>query len=46
VALRVAGYSREQMAERTGDTRRTVDRQVGRAQGKLSAARLAEAKVG
>ena len=37
LGLRVAGYSREQMAELTGETGRTVDRQLGRAQRKLRA---------
>jgi DNA-directed RNA polymerase specialized sigma24 family protein len=46
VGLRAAGYSREQMAELTGDSYRTVDRQLGRAQRKLRAARRAEASVG
>jgi hypothetical protein len=46
VSLRVAGYSREQMAELTGDSCSTVDRQLGRAQRELSVARLAEAQVG
>ena len=39
LGLRVAGYSREQMAGLTGETDRTVDRQLGRAQRKLNAAR-------
>jgi hypothetical protein len=45
VGLRAAGYSREQMAELTGDTYRTVDRQLGWAQGKLRVARRAEVGV-
>ncbi len=39
VGLRVGGYSREEMAELTGETHRTVDRQLGRAQRKLNDAR-------
>ncbi len=46
VGLRVAGYSREQMAELTGETCRVVDRQLGRAQRRLRAVRWSEAKVG
>jgi RNA polymerase sigma factor (sigma-70 family) len=46
VGLRVAGYSREQMAELTGDTHRSVDRQLGRARRKLRHARQSDAQVG
>ena len=45
VGLRAAGFSREQMAELTGDTYRTVDRQLAGAQRKLRVARRAAAKV-
>jgi DNA-directed RNA polymerase specialized sigma24 family protein len=45
VGLRAAGYSREQMAELTGDPYRTVDTQLGRAQRKLRIARRAETEV-
>jgi len=41
IALRGLGYSRRQMAELTGDSCRTVDRQLGRAQRKLALARHA-----
>jgi DNA-directed RNA polymerase specialized sigma24 family protein len=46
IALRAAGYSRHQMAALTGDSYRTVDRQLVRAQAKLRDARSAEAEVG
>jgi RNA polymerase sigma factor (sigma-70 family) len=46
LGLRLAGYSRDQIAQLTGDSHRTVDRQLGRAQRKLRTARRAEAKVG
>jgi DNA-binding CsgD family transcriptional regulator len=46
VGLRVAGYSRAEMAELTGGTQRTVERHLGRAQRKLRDARLAEATLG
>jgi DNA-binding CsgD family transcriptional regulator len=46
VDLRVAGYSREQMAELTRDSFRTVDRQLGRAQRKLRDARRGKAEIG
>jgi RNA polymerase sigma factor (sigma-70 family) len=46
LGLRVAGYSREEIVELTGDSYRTVDRQLSRAQRKLLTARRAEAKVG
>jgi DNA-directed RNA polymerase specialized sigma24 family protein len=39
VGLRVCGYDRRSMAELTGDSERTVDRQLGRAQRKLATAR-------
>lgn len=45
VGLRVAGYSREQMAELTGETCRVVDRQLGRAQRRLRAVRSSEAST-
>jgi DNA-binding CsgD family transcriptional regulator len=45
VGLRAAGYSREQMAELTGDTYRTVERQLGLAQRKLRFAHRAVAQV-
>jgi len=41
IALRGLGYSRRQMSELTGDSYRTVDRQLGRAQRKLALARHA-----
>ncbi len=46
IALRAIGYSRAQMAELTGDSHRTLDRQLGRAQRKLSNARRLQVKVG
>jgi DNA-binding CsgD family transcriptional regulator len=45
VGLRAAGYSREQIAELTGDSCRTVERQLGRAQRKLRVARGGDAEV-
>jgi DNA-directed RNA polymerase specialized sigma24 family protein len=39
VALRGLGYSRRQMSELTGDSFRTLDRQLGRARRKLALAR-------
>jgi DNA-binding NarL/FixJ family response regulator len=42
VGLRVCGYDRSSMAELTGESKRTVDRQLGRAQRKLAAVRLAQ----
>jgi DNA-directed RNA polymerase specialized sigma24 family protein len=45
VGLRAAGYSRDEMVEVTGDTCRTVDRQLARAQRKLRDARRAGADV-
>jgi DNA-directed RNA polymerase specialized sigma24 family protein len=45
IGLRAAGYSRKQVAELTGDTYRTVDRQLARAQRKLRVARRADAEV-
>ncbi len=35
LGLRVAGYRRDEIAELTGDSRRTIDRQLGRARRKL-----------
>ena len=46
IGLRALGYSRAQMAELTGDSHRTLDRQLGRAQRKLSNARRLQVKVG
>jgi RNA polymerase sigma factor (sigma-70 family) len=46
VALRGLGYSRRQMSELTGDSYRTLDRQLGRAQRKLHDARRTGAEVG
>ena len=46
IGLRVVGYPRHQMAAMTGDSYRTVDRQLVRAQRKLRDARSALAKVG
>ena len=45
LGLRVAGYSRKQMAALTGDSHRTIDRQLVRAQRKLHDTRRAEAEV-
>jgi DNA-directed RNA polymerase specialized sigma24 family protein len=45
VGLRAAGYRREEMAEVTGESCRTVDRQLGRAQRKLRHARPAVSEV-
>jgi RNA polymerase sigma factor (sigma-70 family) len=42
VGLRVCGYDRSSMAELTGESKRTVDRQLVRAQRKLAFARLAQ----
>jgi DNA-directed RNA polymerase specialized sigma24 family protein len=42
VGLRVCGYDRRSMAELTGDSQRTVDRQLVRAQRKLATARRAQ----
>ena len=42
----MAGYSHDQMAELTGDSRRTLDRQLGRAQRKLRDARRSEQTLG
>jgi DNA-directed RNA polymerase specialized sigma24 family protein len=42
VGLRVCGYDRRSMAELTGDSERTVDRHLVRAQRKLAEARLAQ----
>ena len=38
LGLRAAGHSREEIAELTGDSHRTIDRQLGRARRKLSRA--------
>jgi DNA-directed RNA polymerase specialized sigma24 family protein len=46
IGLRVAGYTRHQMAAITGDSYRTVDRQLVRAQAQLRTARRAHARVG
>lgn len=45
VSLRALGYGRHQISALTGDSVRTVDRQLGRARRKLNHARLAQAKV-
>jgi hypothetical protein len=45
VSPRVAGYSRRQMAALTGDTCRTIDRQLGRAHRKLRVARRADMEL-
>jgi DNA-binding CsgD family transcriptional regulator len=39
LGLRVASYTREEIAELTDDSYRTIDRQLGRARRKLTAAR-------
>ena len=46
LGLRVAGYSRDEIAELTGESHRTIDRQLGRAQRKLRDALRADAAVG
>jgi len=46
LGLRVAGYTREEIAEATGKSHRTVDRQLGRARRKLRDALRAAAAVG
>ncbi len=46
LGLRVARYSRRQMAELTGDSHRSVDRQLARAQRRLADARRSSAEVG
>jgi DNA-directed RNA polymerase specialized sigma24 family protein len=43
IGLRAAGYGREKIAELTGDSCRSLDRQLGRARRKLEQARRAEA---
>ena len=45
LGLRVAGYTRDEIAERAGDTYRTVARQLGRAQRNLKSARPTQARV-
>lgn len=45
LGLRTAGYSREEMAKLTGDSHRTIDRQLGRARRKLDEARRRSAEV-
>jgi DNA-binding CsgD family transcriptional regulator len=45
VGLGVAGYSRGEMATFTGDSYRTVDRQLARAQRRLRVARRAQTQV-
>jgi DNA-directed RNA polymerase specialized sigma24 family protein len=46
LALRTAGYSREEIAELTGDSHRTIDRQLGRARRKLRDALRAAPAIG
>ena len=46
LGLRLAVYSRRQMAELTGDSHRSVDRQLARAQRRLADARRGLAEVG
>jgi RNA polymerase sigma factor (sigma-70 family) len=46
LGLRVAGYRRDEIAELTGDSHRTIDRQLGRARRKLRDALRADAAVG
>jgi DNA-directed RNA polymerase specialized sigma24 family protein len=46
LGFRVAGYSRREMAELTGDSDRSVDRQLVRAQRKLNDAREARREIG
>jgi DNA-binding CsgD family transcriptional regulator len=45
LGLRVAGYGRHEIAELTGDSHRTIDRQLGRARRKLRDALRADAAV-
>jgi DNA-directed RNA polymerase specialized sigma24 family protein len=45
LGLRAAGYSRGEIAERTGDSHRTIDRQLGRARRKVEQARRPSAEV-
>lgn len=46
LGLRVAGYSRDEIAELTGESHRSIDRQLGRARRKLRDAVRADAAVG
>jgi RNA polymerase sigma factor (sigma-70 family) len=46
VGLRVASYSRDEIAELTGESHRTIDRQLGRARRKLRDALRPPATVG
>jgi DNA-directed RNA polymerase specialized sigma24 family protein len=46
IGLRALGYSRGEMAALTGESERTVDRQLVRAQRKLLDARRRAAEVG
>jgi len=46
LGLCAAGYSREEIAELTGDSHRTIDRQLGRARRKLRDALRSPAAVG
>ncbi|MBV8220215.1 MAG: sigma-70 family RNA polymerase sigma factor [Solirubrobacterales bacterium] len=46
LGLRAAGYSREEIAELTGESHRTIDRQLGRARRKLRDALQAAPAIG
>ena len=46
LGLRAAGYSRAEIAELTGESRRTIDRQLGRARRKLRDALRAVPAIG
>jgi DNA-binding CsgD family transcriptional regulator len=46
LAFRVAGYSRREMAQLTGDSDRSIDRQLVRAQRKLNDVRDAHREIG
>jgi RNA polymerase sigma factor (sigma-70 family) len=46
LGLRVAGYNRDEIAEIIGDSRRTIDRQLGRARRKLRDAVRAAPAIG
>lgn len=44
--LRIAGYSRDEIAELTGDSHRSIDRQLGRGRHKLRDALRAAPAIG
>jgi DNA-directed RNA polymerase specialized sigma24 family protein len=46
LGLRVAGYSRDEIAELTGESHRTIDRELGRARRKLHDAVRAAPAIG